>query len=135
MLESADLYKVIEVKKIMLLILSFLALAGWSSFSSADDTVTFHGNKYTAKITSHCTEGNLSCDDVTFDSKSNKTGKGIILKGKTVNVNCPDICDFSGYEFNNGPYKYYFVAGNENIWDLDIFKNGKVISSDRGRME
>ncbi|MDN4629548.1 MULTISPECIES: hypothetical protein [unclassified Erwinia] len=123
------------MKKVMVFVLFSSAVAGWSSFSNAEDTMTFHGDKYTAKITSHCAEGNLSCDNVTFDSKSNKTGKGIILKGNTVNVNCPEVCDFAGYEFNNGAYKYYFVSGNNNIWDLDILKNGKVISSDKGRME
>lgn len=122
----------VKMKK-RITVLSFLL--GWSAFAGAEVTMTFHGEKYTAKITSHCAEGNLSCDDVTFDSKSNKTGKGIVLKGETVNVNCPDVCDFAGYEFKNGLYKYYFVAGNNGLWDLDIFKGGKVVSSDKGKME
>lgn len=108
---------------------------GWPSLSHADSTVFFTGSKYTAKITEHCSEGNVSCDDVTLESKSKKTGKGISLKGKTVNVNCPGVCDFRGYEFKNGAYTYYFVAGQANKWKINVFEKDKVISTDSGTLE
>ncbi|MGE9551085.1 hypothetical protein ACQPT2_07680 [Erwinia amylovora] len=123
------------MKKIIAFSVFFTCLLGWSTFSLAESTMVFNGKKYTAKITEHCAEGNVSCDDVTYDSRSKVSGKGIVLKGKTVGVNCPDVCDFGGYEFNNGAYKYYFVAGNNNQWELNVFKNGKVISTDTGKME
>ncbi|WP_067703780.1 hypothetical protein [Erwinia sp. ErVv1] len=122
-------------KKIIITTALLAFILGWSSLSSAESASVFNGKKYTAKITQHCAEGNVSCEDVTFDSRSKATGKGIVLKGKTVGVNCPDVCDFAGYEFHNGAYKYYFVSGNNNLWDLNIFKNGKVISTDIGTME
>ncbi|MCX0501418.1 hypothetical protein D3M71_20015 [Erwinia billingiae] len=60
------------------------------------------------------------------------TGNEIRLKGKTVNINCPDVCDFRGYEFHNGAYLYYLVAGNGDEWNFYITKNGKEISKDVG---
>lgn len=104
-------------------------------FSNAQSSMTFNGEKFIAKITEYCSEGNVSCEDVTFNSKRKRTGEGISLRGKTVNVNCPAVCDFRGYEFRNGAYTYYFVAGDNNLWDLNIFKDGKVISTDIGKME
>jgi hypothetical protein len=108
---------------------------GWSPLANAESTAVFNGKKFLAKITEHCSEGNVSCDDVTLESKSKKTGKGISLKGKTVNVNCPEVCDFRGYEFKNGVYTYYFVAGQANKWKINVFEKDKVISTDSGTLE
>lgn len=70
-----------------------------------------------------------------LNQKVKKTGKGISLKGKTVNVNCPEVCDFRGYEFKNGVYTYYFVAGQANKWKINVFEKDKVISTDSGTLE
>lgn len=123
----------------MKILITFTALItfflGWSSFASAESTSIFNGEKFLAKITEHCSEGNVSCDDVTLESKSKKTGKGISLKGKTVNVNCPEVCDFRGYEFKNGAYTYNFFASADNKWKLNVFEKGKVISTDTGTLD
>lgn len=124
-----------EMRKAIPFVVFLTIIFAWVSSSYAEPTMTFSGKKYTAKITEHCAEGNVSCEDVTYDSRSKTTGKGIVLKGETVGVNCPDICDFRGYIFNNGAYKYYFVIGNRSVWHLSIFKNNKVISTDTGKME
>ncbi|WP_338560776.1 hypothetical protein [Erwinia sp. E_sp_B04_7] len=118
-----------------LVVVSITILSGYSAASDAESTVVFNGQKFLASFTEHCSEGDVSCENVTLESKSKKTGKGVSLKGKTVNVNCPEVCDFRGYEFHNGAYKYYFVAGNADRWNLNIFKNGKVISTDIGTVK
>lgn len=123
------------MKNLTILLIFLSVTLGWSNLSHADSIVVFTGSKYTAKITEHCSEGNVSCDEVTLESKSKKTGKGISLKGKTVNVNCPEVCDFRGYEFKNGVYTYYFVAGQANKWKINVFEKDKVISTDSGTLE
>lgn len=107
----------------------------WPVISQAQGTQIFDGKKFTAQITNNCSEGNVTCEDVTFSSKSKKTGKGITLKGHTVNVNCPEVCDFRGYEFKNGDYTYSLLTNDFNIWNLNVFKKDKVISSDSGTLE
>ncbi|MEN4930246.1 hypothetical protein ABEI22_14225 [Erwinia billingiae] len=117
------------------LICMVVSLLGWSNLSHADSTVVFTGSKYTAKITEHCSEGNVSCEDVTAYSKSNKTGEGIHLKGETVNVNCPESCNFRGYSFKNGAYTYSFTTNDFEKWNLNIFKNDKAIAGDVGTLQ
>lgn len=113
----------------------FMAISlGWSVAAVAEGTVVFDGNKFTAKITNNCPEGDVTCDDVTFDSKSKKTGSGIVLKGKTVNVNCPATCDFRGYEFKNGVYTYSIFSNDSDRWILNVFKGKELVSSDVGTL-
>ncbi|WP_414147513.1 hypothetical protein ACMGGR_18270 [Erwinia sp. BNK-24-b] len=99
-----------------------------------ESTGIFDSPKYIARITTWCEEGNLDCDDVTLDSKSKISGKSIFLHGSTVNVNCPDVCDFRGYKFENNGYLYYFVDNDVGGLTLDIFKDGKVIDSVDGTL-
>ncbi|WP_380184665.1 hypothetical protein [Kalamiella sp. sgz302252] len=94
----------------------------------------FDSKKYTARITRWCEEGNLSCDDVTLDSRSKLSGNSILLQGKTININCPDVCDFRGYVFENNNYSYSFINNDFASWTMEIFKGKQVIDSVQGKM-
>lgn len=95
---------------------------------------TFDSASYTARITVWCEEGHLDCNDVTLDSHSKISGKNILLRGSTVNVNCPEVCDFRGYNFENKGYDYYFVDDDSHGWEMTIFKGKQVIDSVEGTM-
>jgi len=103
----------------------------------ADSVATFSGEKFSATIEEQCAEGNLSCDKVWLISTSLKTQQSIKLKGETININCPDVCDFRGYRFTNGDYEYAFYPGDENVnsWDYIISKSDQVIARDHGEMK
>lgn len=95
---------------------------------------TFESKKYIARITNWCSEGNVGCDDVTLDSKSKRTGNHILLQGKTINVNCPDACDFRGYEFNNDNYTYWFITNDFEVWIMNISQGDRVLDSETGTL-
>ncbi|KEA50875.1 hypothetical protein DT73_20770 [Mangrovibacter sp. MFB070] len=108
------------------------ALVLCSSLCYADSTVQYSGNKFTALITRHCAEGNVSCDNVSIESKSKATGRSITLKGKKININCPETCDFRGYEFKNGAYTYSLVTDDFETWVYSVYHGSKLISEDKG---
>lgn len=107
----------------------------WARFAGAETSGTFNGERFIITITEHCPEGFVSCENVTFVSKNKKTGSGITLKGKTVNINCPATCDFRGYEFKNGLYKYSLLTNDFVSWNLNVFKNDKIVSTDSGTLK
>lgn len=122
--------------KYVIALLGFLSVCFlWSISSQAQEIHVFEGKRFTAKIINNCPEGYVTCEDVTFSSRSKKTGKGITLKGRTVNLNCPEVCDFRGYEFKNGNYTYSLLTNDFNTWSLNVFESGKVISSDSGTLQ
>ncbi|WP_152542815.1 hypothetical protein [Erwinia mallotivora] len=94
----------------------------------------FDGKKYQVKITSNCEEGEMTCDNIVFESKSKKSGKSIVLKGETVNTDCPGVCNFRGYRYKNGDYSYTILSNQQykNVWSLSIMKGDKVIGMDEG---
>ena len=95
----------------------------------------FDGEKYHVKITSDCQEGELTCDKITFTSKSKKSGKSIVLKGETFNTDCPGMCNFRGYQYKNGNYSYVIYSDDiEGGWDFTITKDDKVIDTDKGTL-
>lgn len=103
-----------------------------SSLCYADSTVQYNGNKFTALITRHCAEGNVSCDNVSIESKRKATGRRIALKGRAININCPAICDFRGYEFKNGTYTYSLVTDDFEKWVYSVCHENKLIAVDGG---
>ncbi|WP_205298254.1 hypothetical protein [Candidatus Pantoea formicae] len=119
-------------------ILFILTIIFFSSCEAhADHSSIFTGKKFVANIEDHCDEGNQSCDKISLKSKSIKTNQSINLKGKTINTNCPDVCDFQGYRFTNGEYDYSFypsLKGND-LWDYIITFKNKVIAQDLGEMK
>lgn len=120
-----------------LTLLFALACAVSSLAIRAESSAVFSGKKFIARIEDQCAEGNLSCDKVWLTSTSLKTHQSIKLQGETINVNCPDICDFRGYRFTNGDYEYAFYPGAKGAysWDYIITKNNRIIAEDHGVMK
>jgi hypothetical protein len=118
-------------------ILSFAIIISFSGVTYAKSILNFHGEKFKAVIEYDCNEGNLTCDKVFLKSTRLKDNSSIELKGATINTNCPDVCDFQGYEFDNGKYNYAFypsLKGND-VWDYIITENENVIAQDSGVMK
>lgn len=112
-----------------------LGLFFFSPALHAELIENFDGEKYHVKIISDCQEGELTCDKITFDSRSKKSGKSIVLKGKTFNTDCPGMCNFRGYQYKNGKYSYLLYSDDiEGGWAFTITKNEKVIDTDKGTL-
>jgi hypothetical protein len=89
---------------------------------------------FTIAITRHCTEGNVSCDNVSYIGTSKKTGKAIRLRGKTLHSLCADgvtPCRFQGYEFRSGN-TYYLVTESGR---LEVTLNHKTLVSEQGQWQ
>lgn len=81
-------------------------------------TAAFHSENYLLEIKVNCAEGNVSCDDVTMKSRNLKDNYAITLQGKTINSNCPDICDFKGYFFEKEGYEYYLYLQGDDYYAI-----------------
>lgn len=89
---------------------------------------------FTIQIKVNCAEGNTTCENVTYKGTSKKTGKNIILRGKTKHSMCPDgvtPCQFQGYEFKNGS-TYYEVLENGNLL---VIRGKKILLEEKGNWE
>ena len=78
-------------------------------FSVSTIASTLTTDNYTVTIEVHCSEGNVTCSDVSYEGVSKKSGNSIKLKGETWHSVCADgvtPCRFLGYKFKNGSYKY-----------------------------
>lgn len=118
-----------------ILLLLFVAITPGLTY--AKSISHFEGQKFKAEIEYDCDEGNLTCNKVYLKSTRIKDNSTITLKGETINTNCPDVCDFQGYEFKNGKYNYSFypsLKGND-LWDYIVTLNDKVIAKDSGVMK
>ncbi|WP_250464796.1 hypothetical protein [Microbulbifer litoralis] len=94
----------------------------------ADTLVT---ENYTIEIQQNCGEGNVTCDDVSYHSKSHKSGNQLRLKGKTLSRMCADgvtPCQFLGYEFKNGNTTYTVLDSGR----LLVEQNGKTLVDESG---
>jgi len=123
------------IKKIIHIII--MVLIGLPSLSLAKSVSHFEGKIFKADITYSCEEGNLTCDNVSLKSRKVKDNSSIVLKGETINTNCPDVCDFRGYRFTNGKYEYSFYPSQkgDNLWDYIVTFKGNVIAQDVGVMK
>lgn len=86
---------------------------------------------FSVRITRHCTEGNVTCNNITYFGKNLKTGQSIGLLGKTMNIPCPDgvtPCHFLGYQFQNGSYQYFVRANGE----LQVYQGKKLLLLEKG---
>ena len=115
----------------------FFFLATTSALSYAKSVSYFEGKKFRATIEYGCSEGNVSCNKVHLTSIKKADKSSIKLNGGTININCPDTCDFKGYNFKNGKYNYSFYPsiGNDDLWNYIVTLNGKVIAKDSGPMK
>ncbi|AYH01652.1 hypothetical protein F6Q07_02495 [Pectobacterium parmentieri] len=97
----------------------------------------FQGERFKAEIVYDCEEGNVSCDKLSLKSTSLRDNSSIILKGETINTNCPNICDFKGYRFSNGKYDYSFYPSlkGDDLWEYVVTYKDKVITQDFGLMK
>lgn len=96
--------------------------------AQADTLVT---QDYVVTVAQNCPEGDVTCDDVTYSGINANTGDSLDLQGKTVHSTCADNttpCQFIGYEFFNGPYRYFV---NQN-GTLQVFQNDQLILEQAG---
>lgn len=120
------------MKKVSHLIMIVLLVS--PSFALAKSVSHFEGKIFKADIEYGCDEGNVTCDDVSLKSTRVKDNSSIFLKGETINLNCPDVCDFRGYRFTNGQYDYSFYPSQKgnDLWDYIVTFKNKVIAQDLG---
>lgn len=76
---------------------------------------TLTTKNYTITIETHCEEGSVSCDNVTYVGTSHRSGNSITLQGTTWHTLCADgvtPCRFLGYQFRNANIEYHvFESG------------------------
>lgn len=87
---------------------------------------------YDIQIENHCSEGEVTCDRVSYHGVSRASGRSIRLTGTTRHAPCADgvtPCRFLGYEFRNGGVTYFVTAdGTLTVTDA----NGRVLLHERG---
>ena len=90
-----------RVKKILFLCLLLFGVSATAATLTTDN--------YRITVNVNCSEGHVSCRDVTYEGVSKKSGNSIKLQGKTWHTLCADgvtPCRFRGYLFKNGSYRY-----------------------------
>lgn len=115
----------------MLRFISLLTLYFVAETASAGTLTT---PSFTIEIKVNCAEGNVTCDNVTYVGTSKKTGKSIILRGKTKHSMCADgvtPCGFQGYEFKNGTTYYRLLEDGS----LLVMQGKKVLLEEKGTWE
>ena len=120
------------IKKYRFLLFFYLVIT--AGLAHAKSTYHFEGKAFKATIDYDCSEGNVSCNKLHLTSTKIKDNSTIKLSGETINVNCPDVCDFRGYRFKNGKYMYSFYPSLEgdDLWSYIVTLNEKVIAKDSG---
>jgi len=86
-------------------------------------------------ITSNCAEGEVTCNNVTYDGKNRKNGSSIHLKGKTLHSLCADgvtPCSFQGYAFTNGNIDY--IVHENGLLEV-VQNNSKVLINEKGEWQ
>lgn len=95
---------------------------------------TLRTQDYDVIVTNNCIEGAVVCDDVTYYGSNVNTGESVQLQGRTLYRLCADgvtPCQFLGYEFFNGDYRYVVTEEGR----LQVFLNGEVILDQQGTWE
>ncbi|QLK62995.1 hypothetical protein GE278_20555 [Enterobacteriaceae bacterium Kacie_13] len=98
----------------------------------------FEGHHFDIDIKVNCPEGEIECDDVSYDGINKKTGARLHLKGRVITNYYSH--DFRGFEFKNGNYIYtlrpHSAASNDEtqIWNLNVSLHDKIIATDQGIM-
>ncbi len=120
----------------MVLTLSLVLLAqkALAHRKVVNETSTFRTAHYTIAITTHCEEGTVGCDRVTYKSLST-TGQTITLQGKEdVRMCAADPktpCGSNGFSFRNGDVTYS-VPADMMDGDLIVTRKGKDILREAG---
>jgi hypothetical protein len=87
--------------------------------------------RFRIEVKNNCDEGVVSCDRVSYRGVNLKTGQTIELIGRTVHKLCKDRvtpCQFLGYEFRNGNYRYFLGEAGY----LVIYKGKKQVFYQEG---
>ncbi len=95
---------------------------------------TLKTENFRITISNNCSEGSVTCNDITYVGQELKTGSSIRLKGKTLNLMCRDRvtpCRFIGYEFRNKNYRYLVTEDGR----LQVYRSTKLILDEKGAWE
>ena len=95
---------------------------------------TLTTENYVVTIEVNCSEGNVTCSDVTYKGTSKKSGESITLKGSTWHTWSADGSPnrFLGYMFKNGNVAYrVFDGGRLQV----IQKESTVLLDEEGTWE
>jgi hypothetical protein len=110
-----------------------LPIVSATLFAGIANAETLKTKNFSVKITRNCSEGNVTCNNVTYVGKDLRTGKSIRLTGKTIHTKGADGVTpgrFLGYEFRNNPYLYRVTSDNR----LQVFKSGKLLLQEQGTL-
>ncbi len=101
-------------------------------FSSNIGAATLTTEGYVITIEVNCSEGNVTCNDVSYTGVSRKSGNSIELKGETWHATCADgitPCRFLGYRFKNGSFSYLVLQSGL----LQVFRGeNEILVSEMG---
>ena len=109
----------------------FLLLTSSAFFAGRASASTLTTPSFVIQIEVRCAEGNVTCDNVTYVGTNRKSGKSIMLRGKTKHAMCADgvtPCQFQGYEFKNGT-TYYRVLEDGNLL---VMQGKKILVEEKG---
>ncbi len=113
--------------KRFLLLLSLFFFAGQAS--AALTTPSF-----VIDVKSHCEEGMVVCDKVTYRGTSKKSGESIQLAGKELHTTCADgvsPCRFLGWRFVHGETTYTVLE--EGV--LIVEQGNKILLEENGQWD
>ena len=115
--------------------LALQQFVAWAQSPSGPTYVTkLDTPSFLVRIEVNCREGAVTCGRVTYRGKSKKTGRQLIMTGKTVYSMCADgvtPCRFVGYEFRNGTTAYLVTEDGQ----LLVKDNGRVLVDEHGTLE
>ncbi len=112
------------------LLVASVLLSGMG-FARADTLTTA---SFSVQITVNCAEGDGVCDDVSYRGVNRRSGKSLVLRGKTMHSLCADgvtPCRFLGYEFRKGPFQYVVYENG----GLLVTRGKKVLVEESGEWQ
>jgi len=88
---------------------------------------------YLITIQSHCVEGEVTCNRVTYIGKSKRSGNQITLKGKTLHTYTSDGTPsrFLGYTFTNNDVAYRV----SNFGLLTVTQKQQILLKEQGEWD
>jgi hypothetical protein len=113
-------------------LLSTTLFAGAASVAQAEYVETLTTRNYTVKVVRDCDEGSVTCNNVLYHGVNRKTGQSIRLRGKILHTRCNDgvtPCQFVGYEFRNGAYRYQVMSSGS----LMVYQGQRLLMNEQGR--
>jgi len=87
---------------------------------------------YQLRMDSRCVEGEVSCDRYTLQGQERKSGKPLMMQGRSMHTTCADgitPCRFLGYRFGNPEHS--FLITEDGL--LNIYHGDSLILHEQGR--